>query len=143
MYRTMSDSGCLIMMVLQIQSVLLFDKVLQFSFPWLLGLCQVCLLMPLWETMFGIHMSLVVMVALVEDLFFFFFFWKVPPLWPSGKASASRAVRIPLAPGFFLGRVIPVTSKLALQWLPCQAPGVIGSALGLVGPVSVYCDWVR
>ena len=27
--------------------------------------------------------------------------------------------------------------------LPCQAPGVIGSALGLVGPVSAYCDWVR
>ena len=24
-----------------------------------------------------------------------------------------------------------------------QAPGIIGSALGLVGPVSVYCDWVR
>ena len=21
-------------------------------------------------------------------------------------------------------------------------PGVIGSVLGLVGPVSVYCDWV-
>ena len=33
--------------------------------------------------------------------------------------------------------------KLAFQWLPCQAPGDIGSALGLVGPVSVYCDWVR
>ena len=32
-----------------------------------------------------------------------------------------------------------MTQKLALQWLPCQAPGVIGSALGLVGPVSVYC----
>ena len=29
------------------------------------------------------------------------------------------------------------------QWLPCQAPGVIGSALGLVSLVSVYCDWVR
>ena len=43
---------------------------------------------------------------------------------------------------FFRGRVIPVTQKLALQWLPCQAPGVIGSALALVGPVSVYCDWV-
>ena len=27
--------------------------------------------------------------------------------------------------------------------IPCQAPGVIGSALGLVGPVSVYCDRVR
>ena len=36
-----------------------------------------------------------------------------------------------------------VTEKLALQWLPCQAPGVTGSALGPVGPVSVYCDWVR
>ena len=36
-----------------------------------------------------------------------------------------------------------VTQKLALQWLPCQTPGVIGSALGLVGPVSVDCDWVR
>ena len=36
-----------------------------------------------------------------------------------------------------------MTSKLALQWLPCQAPGVIGSVLGLVGPVPVYCDWVR
>ena len=36
-----------------------------------------------------------------------------------------------------------MTSKLAPQWLPCQAPGVIGSVLGLVGPVSVYCDWAR
>ena len=29
-----------------------------------------------------------------------------------------------------------MTSKLALQWLPCQAPGVIESVLGPVGPVS-------
>ena len=50
---------------------------------------------------------------------------------------------MPLAPGFFRGRVVPVTYKLAFQWLPCQASGVIGSALVLVGPVSVYCDWVR
>ena len=63
---------------------------------------------------------------------------------PVVKASASRArVRIPLALRFFRGRVTPVTSKLALQWLPCQAPGVLGSVLGLVGPVSVDCDWVR
>ena len=63
------------------------------------------------------------------------------------KTSASRAE----GPGFdsrlrrdfFRGRVIPVTSKLALQWLPCQANGVLGSVLGLVGLVSVYCDWVR
>ena len=35
-----------------------------------------------------------------------------PPRWPSGKASVSRAVRIPLAPGFFRGRVIPETHKI-------------------------------
>ena len=63
------------------------------------------------------------------------------------KASTSR-VEDPgfesrLRRDFFRGRVIPVTSKLALHWLPCQAPGIIGSVLGLVGPVSVYCDWVR
>ena len=49
----------------------------------------------------------------------------------------------PACARIFRSRIIPVTSKLALQWLPCQAPGIIGSALGLVGPVSVYCDWVR
>ena len=54
--------------------------------------------------------------------------WKIPGSNPS------------CAEIFFRGRVTPVTSKLALQWLPSQAPGVIGSALGLVGPVS---DWVR
>ena len=36
-----------------------------------------------------------------------------------------------------------MTSKLARRWLPCQVPGVTGSVLGLVGPVSVYCDRVR
>ena len=36
-----------------------------------------------------------------------------------------------------------VIYKLALQWLPCQAPGVTESALGLVVPASVYCDWMR
>ena len=53
-------------------------------------------------------------------------------------------VRFPLSVWiFFLDRVIPVTLKLVVQWLPCLAPGVIGSALRLVGPESVYCDWVR
>ena len=33
--------------------------------------------------------------------------------------------------------------KLVLYWLPCQVPCVIGSALGLVGLVSVHCDCVR
>ena len=63
------------------------------------------------------------------------------------KASASRAedpgFESRLRRDFSVSSDIPVTSKLALQWLPCQAPGVIGSVLGLVGPVSVHCDWVR
>ena len=33
--------------------------------------------------------------------------------------------------------------NIGTQRLPCQAPGVIGSVLGLVGPVSVYCEWMR
>ena len=55
------------------------------------------------------------------------------------KVTALRAkdpgVRIRLATRFF--RVE------SFQWLSCHAPGITGSALGLVGPVSVYCDWVR
>ena len=35
------------------------------------------------------------------------------------------------------------TSNLKTGNPACQAPGVIGSVLGLVGPVSVYCDLVR
>ena len=64
------------------------------------------------------------------------------PTRRSPESGRSR-VRFPLVPWeFFRGRVIPVTSKLALQWLQCQAPGVTGSAQGLVCPVSVYCNWV-
>ena len=58
------------------------------------------------------------------------------------KVSVLRASDLGLVPAFgmdlFLGGVIPVTPLAA-----CQAPGVRGSALGLVGPVSVYFDWVR
>ena len=43
----------------------------------------------------------------------------------------------------FPGGVMSVTSKLVLKWVCCQTPGVIGSALGLVGPMSVYCNMVR
>ena len=35
------------------------------------------------------------------------------------------------------------TSDLKIGTVPCQVPGIMGSALRLVGPVSVYCDWVR
>ena len=60
------------------------------------------------------------------------------------KASALRAADLGLIPAFgvdlSLGRVIPVTLNLIIQWLACQAPCVV---LGLVGPVLVYHDWVR
>ena len=67
--------------------------------------------------------------------------------WPSGKASASRAED----PGFesrlrrdFSGSSHTSDSKIGTPVaIPWQAPGVIRSALGLVGPVSVYCDWMR
>ena len=37
--------------------------------------------------------------------------------------SGRSRVRTPLAPRFFRGQIMLVTSKLAVQWLPCQAPG--------------------
>ena len=66
-----------------------------------------------------------------------------PPPPPSHRLVVKGSASGAEDPGFdtLLRRDFP--SKVALQWLPCQAPGIIGSALGLVGPVSVYCDWVR
>ena len=62
------------------------------------------------------------------------------------RASAKRAED----PGFEsrLRRDFPGLShtsdlKIGTPVLPRQASGVIGSALGLAGPVSVYCDWTR
>ena len=63
------------------------------------------------------------------------------------KASASR----PEDPGSnpACAGIFPVsshTSDLKIGTpvaIPCRAPGDIGSVLGLVGPVSVYCAWVR
>ena len=72
---------------------------------------------------------------------------RIPTHWLSGEGvrfeSGKARVRIPLAPGFFSGSNHTSGLKLALQWLPCQTPGVRGSVLGLVCPVSIYCDWVR
>ena len=116
-------------------------------FAWLVGL--------VWLVWFGLFAWL---VGLVWFAWFHLFAWLVCLVWFAcvvGRLvdlvvslgvrldSGRSRVRIPPVTGFFRGRVIPVTQKLALHWLPCQAPGVIGSALGLVGAVSVYCDWVR
>ena len=62
------------------------------------------------------------------------------------KASASAAedaeFDFSLRRGDFSGSSGTSDLNIGTQWLPCQAPGVIGSALGLAGPVSVYCDWM-
>ena len=63
--------------------------------------------------------------------------------WPSGKASASRTVDldlIPLFPGSIHTNDFKKKNRYSsgyLQWLPCQAPSLLGSALGLVGLMSV------
>ena len=48
----------------------------------------------------------------------------------------------PFPRDFNPGEVPPVTYRLVLLGLPRRAPGVKGSVLGLVGPLSVYCDRV-
>ena len=64
------------------------------------------------------------------------------------KASASRVEEVPGLESHLRQDFSRVESY---QWLqnwhssgyPARVPGVIGSVLGLVGPVPVYCDWVR
>ena len=70
----------------------------------------------------------------------------VPPVAVVVKLSASCAAGLGSIPAFavdlFPGRVMPMTWQIEFQWLPYQAPGVIGSAPGLDGPVLVYSGWV-
>ena len=47
----------------------------------------------------------------------------------------------PACAGIFSGS--SHTSDIKIGTPVATLPGVIGSVLGLVGPVSVYCDWVR
>ena len=49
----------------------------------------------------------------------------------------------PACDGIFPGSSHTSDLKICTPVAARQAPGIIGSALGLVGPVSVYCDWVR
>ena len=58
------------------------------------------------------------------------------------KASVSRAED----PGFdsrSRREDISGSSDLKVGTPVAALPGIVGSALGLVSPVSVYCDWVR
>ena len=55
------------------------------------------------------------------------------------KIPGSNPVCDGILPGFSHTRDLKISTPVAT----CQAPGVIGSVPELVGPVSVYCDWVR
>ena len=60
------------------------------------------------------------------------------------KASALRVSQFLLSTGrYFLVESHQSLKKLAFQWLPCQALGIKGSVLELVGLVSVYCDLMK
>ena len=49
----------------------------------------------------------------------------------------------PACAGIFSGSSHTSDLKIGTPVATCQAPDAVGSELGLVGPVSVYCDWVR
>ena len=59
-----------------------------------------------------------------------------PPRWP-------RERKVPGSNPAFAGIFSGSSHTCDLNTDTPVAPGVIRSALGLVGPVSVYCDWVR
>ena len=81
----------------------------------------------------------------VSPCFVLFWFWLLLFLTFKTNTGEWQIRRwIPaFAVGIFPGRVIPVTRKLGIHWPPCLAPGAIGSAPGLVGLLSLYCDWLR
>ena len=56
-----------------------------------------------------------------------------------------REMHIPGSPSAVPGGIIPVTYTLVdvLWWLPSQVSSVIGSALGLVDPPSVFYEQAK
>ena len=103
-----------------------------------------CSLQVSTHTAFAHGMNASTVVSLVVSLVSY----STPPGWPSGKVSAFREADLGSIPTFavdlFPVVVIPVALKMVLLWL-CRAPGILlfRVSAGVVGPVSVYCDWVR
>ena len=89
------------------------------------------MMMMLMMTMMMNMMKVTMIIFLFFSGFFFFF-------EGGGGGGSSFAFSV-----FFSFCSLLISLSRVLQWLPCQTPGVIVSVLGLVGPVSVYCDWVR
>ena len=72
-----------------------------------------------------------------------------PPRWPSWLRRLPQEQKIPGSNPAWAG-IFPGSSHTSdlKNWHSSSYPArrlanVIGSVLGLVGPVSVYCDWVR
>ena len=67
-------------------------------------------------------------------------------LWSGVRLASGRPGFHPRVPLGAFPRPSPASDttrgRKVLQWPSCQAPGAVGSALELVGPVSVYGDWV-
>ena len=61
----------------------------------------------------------------------------------SASGAADPGFDSPLTLGVFRVESHQRLYKTEFQLLPCQAPGLIGSELALVGPVSVSGDCVR
>ena len=62
-----------------------------------------------------------------------------------GGSNLRRCIRQDSEPNTLpteLYRPLTAISKLVYLW-PCQTPGVVGSVLRQVGPVSKYCEWMR
>ena len=69
--------------------------------------------------------------------------WLMTTLWQRRPPREQQTwVWFPLSPRIFFQVSSYQWLKLIVQWLPCQAPGTIRSALGLVCLVSVHCDRV-
>ena len=68
-----------------------------------------------------------------------------PLLHASATGAEDPGFESPLRRDFFSGSSHTSDFKIGtpVQWLHCQVPDIIDSAMGLVGPVSEYCDWVR
>ena len=68
------------------------------------------------------------------------------PLWRCDKTSAATVADLGLIRAFSILVFFQVESYQSLKtmvhwWLPAQPPGLVGLALVLAGPVSVYQQW--
>ena len=83
------------------------------------------------------HLKIVVLRSLRVQAWKHRFYAKIVKVnRSSAKRFASRSEDQGTNPAFLRGSS-PVTWKLVMLWLPCQAPGVLGCGQGPAGPIRV------